>query len=400
MEEFKILYVSSEFNNKNGANKSASDVLYSLLQLSNCIHVVTYSNIDNLNKSLFTRELKNKLVWFKVKRKLAFPNTLNLKQILKWLYRKIEDFFSLDFDKIVFNPDLVIVNSIGGHFLLEKLRGLNQATRVNIFRGSPESFGRQSTDISFSLVLSILKTYNCLVFVSDIVRKKCMEYVELENVKDYFIPNCCEEEKVQKIKSKPKSHFRSKLGFSAHSPVAVFVASVQYRKGHDILLKQIPEILKAVPELVFIFIGKKINPYFREIKQIAEDFGIAKKTIFLGEKKNVLEYLYAADLLIFPSRAEAMPRVILEAMLLETGIVSSDVDGIPELIENGTDGLLFPIDQPELLSAAVNRMLTDDGVRESCTKNALSKYWRSFSRDRHVSNYKQLINSLKQTEID
>ncbi len=66
-----------------------------------------------------------------------------------------------------------------------------------------------------------------------------------------------------------------------------------------------------------------------------------KIVIHWHSRPGIMDLLHAADVLAFPSRAEAMPRTILEAMVMKKPIVASDVDGIPELIEDGKTGLLF-----------------------------------------------------------
>jgi len=116
---------------------------------------------------------------------------------------------------------------------------------------------------------------------------------------------------------------------------------------------------------------------------------------FLGEKKNALEYLYAADLLIFPSRAEAMPRVILESMILRTPIISTDVDGIPELITHGQHGLLFRIENSDELAELIYTVSTNRVFSEKLSTNAQMHYWRDFSRQKHASRYKKLLDKIR-----
>jgi glycosyltransferase involved in cell wall biosynthesis len=67
----------------------------------------------------------------------------------------------------------------------------------------------------------------------------------------------------------------------------------------------------------------------------------------------------ALDVAVLPSYREAQGLSILEAMALSRPVVASRVGGIPEVIEDGVSGLLVPPHDPEALSAAIIRLLTD-----------------------------------------
>ena len=107
-----------------------------------------------------------------------------------------------------------------------------------------------------------------------------------------------------------------------------------------------------------------------------------------------MEFIYGADVLVLPSRAEAMPRVILEAMALGTPVIASDVDGVSELIENGKSGFLFsPTDTPSLVSAFhawKNELNNIDCIIE----NAQQKYWDNFSRKQQIQRYQQAVSYM------
>jgi glycosyltransferase involved in cell wall biosynthesis len=74
--------------------------------------------------------------------------------------------------------------------------------------------------------------------------------------------------------------------------------------------------------------------------------------------------LRAADVLVLPSRSEGQPMAVLEAMAHGVCVVASHVGGLPEMIEDGTSGLLIPPADVDALSAALDRVLADPGLRE------------------------------------
>jgi len=84
-----------------------------------------------------------------------------------------------------------------------------------------------------------------------------------------------------------------------------------------------------------------------------------KRIIFHGNVSTIPEVLRSADLLLLPSYQEAFPFVILEAFLYETLVVATRVGGIPEMLEDGVNGLLVPPKNSEAIAHILRRILDD-----------------------------------------
>ena len=234
------------------------------------------------------------------------------------------------------------------------------------------------------------------MFVSSHCRDEWAKLADLNGNKLLYIPNCCREDLVEQLRVQNRLTIREKLGFPKNELVAVCVASLQPRKGQDILIDVFPEILSIIPNLKLYLIGQTCydknwtNSLLNKIA--SNDWG--EHVEYLGPKENALEFIYGADVLVLPSRAEAMPRVILEAMALGTPVIASDVDGVSELIENGKSGFLFsPTDTPSLVSAFhawKNELNNIDCIIE----NAQQKYWDNFSRKQQIQRYQQAVSYM------
>ena len=127
-------------------------------------------------------------------------------------------------------------------------------------------------------------------------------------------------------------------------------------------------------------------------KDIAEN-RISNKEYRYGFKKNVLEYIYASDYLILTALAEASPRVIYEAMILKTLVISSNVGGVSELIEHGKTGYLYKNNNIEELLLHFNSSLNSI-KNNTLMDNANKLYYNSFSNEIHQKNYKKLLKLL------
>jgi glycosyltransferase involved in cell wall biosynthesis len=129
-------------------------------------------------------------------------------------------------------------------------------------------------------------------------------------------------------------------------------------KGHRVLLKAIPGILKKMPNVKFLLTG---NGEDREyIKKRAEKLKIQDNVIFLGVLENAARIISKCDLIVLPSLSEGLPMIIIEAMLFGKPVIASNVGGIPELIKNNENGILVSPNSDKELSEAVVAVLKDD----------------------------------------
>jgi starch synthase len=85
-----------------------------------------------------------------------------------------------------------------------------------------------------------------------------------------------------------------------------------------------------------------------ELEGLARELGIAHRVRFLGSVPNdrVHELIYAADVAVFPSLAEATSIACLEAMACGTTVIVSDVGGLPEIVRDGETGIVVPFQLP------------------------------------------------------
>lgn len=110
--------------------------------------------------------------------------------------------------------------------------------------------------------------------------------------------------------------------FCAPGPNLVAVGRLCHDKGFDILLKAMCRILSAVPDVRLTVIGE--GPDLPALKAEQQRLGLEPAVRFAGPRRNPYPFLKHADLLVLPSRSEAMPNVVLEAIALGTRVVSTN----------------------------------------------------------------------------
>jgi glycosyltransferase involved in cell wall biosynthesis len=116
----------------------------------------------------------------------------------------------------------------------------------------------------------------------------------------------------------------------------------------------------------------------------------------LGElsPEEVSRRLAQADIYILPSRDEALPRAMIEAMAYGKAIVATDVGGIPEVINDGMNGLLVANEDTQALSQQLIRLFNSRELREELGRNAQKDYQERLNFTKFASQIRQLVDQL------
>jgi L-malate glycosyltransferase len=129
---------------------------------------------------------------------------------------------------------------------------------------------------------------------------------------------------------------------------------------------------------------------------LAHDLGIHARIHFLGKQDRVNELLSLADLMLMPSELESFGLASLEAMACKVPAIATRVGGVPELIDHGVSGLLFPVGDVDAMAAAAVTLLKDQGrfeaMREAARKTAQTRFCSTLVLPRYVSYYESVLN--------
>jgi glycosyltransferase involved in cell wall biosynthesis len=131
-------------------------------------------------------------------------------------------------------------------------------------------------------------------------------------------------------------------------------------KGFDVLIRAM-SLVRAPAMLLLLGEGKEEA----NLRTLAEATGISEQVTFLGFRKNPYPILREATVFVLPSRYEGFPNGLAEAMALGIPCIATRCrTGPDELIRDGVDGVLVPVEDPEAMAAAIERLLGDSGLRE------------------------------------
>ena len=183
----------------------------------------------------------------------------------------------------------------------------------------------------------------------------------------------------------------------------LFVGRLEERKGADVLLAILPDLLEAHPALIAHIVGddgilagdKTLRRHFEHDNAGRPD--VLARTRFYGAlpRAEVEAHYAAADIFVAPSKYESFGLIFIEAMCFGKPVVAYDVGGAAEIVSNGVDGLLAPAGAPHELAAAIARLVEDGALRETLGRNARKTYESAYTTDLMIDRLEAYYRSVR-----
>jgi glycosyltransferase involved in cell wall biosynthesis len=195
------------------------------------------------------------------------------------------------------------------------------------------------------------------------------------------------------FQSGQRERVRQELGIAADDVLIVTVGNLYAVKGHIVLLRALAELETngaAVPwRLAMAGRGEEEET----LRNFARDLGLSDRVTLLGYRDDVADILAAADIYAMPSLSEGLPVALLEAMFAGKAIVASDVGGIPEVLADGTEGLLTPAGDHHALCGALRLLMHDPDHRADLGQRAAARARAHLSIERVTESYERIYRS-------
>ena len=133
-----------------------------------------------------------------------------------------------------------------------------------------------------------------------------------------------------------------------------------------------------------------------ELTSLARDLGVEDGLVFEGEERSsgLSRFYRSSRVLLVPSAYEGLPMVILEAFQNGLPSVATRVGGIPEIVEDGRNGLLVGVDDPAGMAEAALRILNAPGLQARMGENGQQRVAEHFGVDRQVEEYLNLYRVM------
>jgi glycosyltransferase involved in cell wall biosynthesis len=200
-----------------------------------------------------------------------------------------------------------------------------------------------------------------------------------------------------------KRQARTALGIAHDVKVAGVVAQITPWKGQDTAIRALKLLDQQHPGARLLIVGETKfleaarydnRSYARWLYRLVRGLGLEGRVEFWGERDDVSTIVRALDVSLTPSWEEPFGRSVIEAMALETAVIATNVGGPAEYIEHGRNGLVLPPRDVRRWGVALERLLSDVGLREQLAQRGSLTARAAFNREDYVSKVLQVYDEV------
>ncbi|MCM8798401.1 MAG: glycosyltransferase family 4 protein [Candidatus Omnitrophica bacterium] len=197
-----------------------------------------------------------------------------------------------------------------------------------------------------------------IIAISKAVREDLKDKFGLENRDIKVIYNGVDIERFRTPGG--REDLKENLGLGS-GPIIGIVSRLSEVKGHVYLIQAMKEILKKIPTAQLLIAGEgKLKNY---LLRLIRDLEIENRVFFLSPSWDTTSLFSCLDVFVLPSLEEGLGMVVLEAMASGIPVVATRVGGVPEIIQDGENGLLVPPRDYQGLGEAICRILQNPELR-------------------------------------
>lgn len=142
-----------------------------------------------------------------------------------------------------------------------------------------------------------------------------------------------------------------------------------------------------------VSVGDK-SGYCDYLHELIRINGLEENVYLLGWRSDVRALMRLVDVVVLSTHTEGLPRAVQEAMILERPVISTPVGGIPDLIIDGQTGLLFPVDDENMLAMSIEKIMKDKNLANRIAKNGCNRMHNEFSTEKHIAAVRQAIQTI------
>lgn len=242
-----------------------------------------------------------------------------------------------------------------------------------------------------------------IIAVSDAVRRTDLS--RLPAVADKFVTIHHGIDQDFAVSASARGAIRAEFDVAASAILIGTVAQHIKEKSLDTLLRAYAELrmrLASRHELKLILIGR--GPLTAELKQLADELGLADAVIWIPFREDMAAIMSAFDIFVLSSREEGFGIVLIEAMATARPVVACRIDAIPEIVVDEETGLIVPPEDSDAMAVALERLVTDSSLRtrlgERGRERAATEFAISTMQSRTLSVYEDVIAAapIRQTD--
>ncbi|PIZ56736.1 hypothetical protein COY23_02635 [bacterium (Candidatus Torokbacteria) CG_4_10_14_0_2_um_filter_35_8] len=237
------------------------------------------------------------------------------------------------------------------------------------------------------------------IAVSESLRQEMIRDMKMDPKKIVAVHNAVDINALRLASGDKKKDVREEFNIPKDKFLIIVVALLRPRKGVDLLIKALKPVTEQFSDTYLLIVGSddmSEDPnYGPNLRSLVSELNLDKHVTFAGFRNDVPAILKKCDLMVLPSRfGEGTPMTIIEAMALGLPVLSTKVEGIPELIEDKKTGFLI---DPESVEQLVDKMIeirkTPD-VLSQIKENALRRAGEEFDVEVQVRRVEEIYKEV------
>jgi glycosyltransferase involved in cell wall biosynthesis len=192
---------------------------------------------------------------------------------------------------------------------------------------------------------------------------------------------------------------RASFSLPADAHVFGMAARVSPQKDFPTLINAARLVAEQLPAACFLIAGDHQleaphRAHYESLLPLLDQTGMRKRFFFAGFQPEMSPFYAAIDTFVLSSNWEGLPTVVLEAIMYSRPVVSTDVGGIAEAIQDGVNGFLVPPKSPELLAQRLIQIATDPSLANRMIENAQRTLTNTFGQERFLEQVDALYSTL------
>jgi glycosyltransferase involved in cell wall biosynthesis len=231
-----------------------------------------------------------------------------------------------------------------------------------------------------------------IIFVSEGQRKRVKDF-RIRCQRSWVVHNAvAAEASMDSLSEDIRKEVLERLGIPDSAEMVVSAGRLSPEKGHRYLVEAIGLLEKTSNNSHFVFCGD--GPCQKELEMRSKELGISQFCHFVGFRKDIKEIFRAMDFMVLPSLTEGLPNVVLEAFACAKPVVSTNVGGVPEIMEDGVNGILVPAERSDLLAKAIKDCLAAPEKRRLMGEAGYNKVRLNFSFESQTEELKSIYREV------
>jgi glycosyltransferase involved in cell wall biosynthesis len=219
------------------------------------------------------------------------------------------------------------------------------------------------------------------IAVSEAVKRSLVDFIGINPSKIKVIYNCTRKMKPQDLQQKQKT--MQELGITDDNFVIGNISRLIGHKGHHYLIDAVSQLTAYIPGLRCIIVGD--GPAMDDLKFKVKKLNLERAIIFTGWRKDIENLLSIMNVFVQPSTlTEGLCLSLIEAASAGLPLIGTDIGGIPEIIENGTNGFIIPSQDSTQMAEKIKYLWKEADIRKKMGENAIETWKKKFSLEKMI----------------